>query len=1194
VDRITRGGTSITHVKVRRVKMKAKQSAIWTLALAMFMAPGAAIGQPYAVGTAFTYQGQLKEGGVPVTTPVDLEFTLWSDPVSTLPADQIGGVHPISLTPDANGLFTVVLNDTDQFTTSPFNGQARWLQIAVSPAGVPPLSTLWPRQELTPAPHALALPGLYTQQNATSPNLIGGFSGNTVDPVAVGVSIAGGGQNGSENLAFDDFGSIGGGVLNVTGSDDGQPQQPDNAPYATVAGGTGNRANGNASAVSGGNSNVANGDTSVIAGGLNNQAAGNLSFVGGGAYNVASGLRSTVVGGSGNSASAARATVIGGGANVAGGESSTVAGGFLNTAAGDYSFAAGQRAQANDAGSFVWSDTTTVEPEFFATTGPDQFLIQAAGGVAINTPDPSGYALNVAGTVNATDLLINGSPIAGGTGDGHSLDAADGDPVDAVYVDNEGKVGVGTTTPVSALNVAVSGQAGWNSGNGWGDFSVSDGTVGLAIGVGDGATFVSDCCSAHAYPGCDNADCADAVCVVLPVCCAEWTQDCADLALSECSGACPAAGDARVWVSGGTERLAFGNPTDGELLVIDDNLVDVPGTLNAQSVTTGFIDVDGTATVTGLQLTTGVSNGYVLTSDPNGVGTWQPVDLGTGNTLDEAYDGGGAGLGRTITADAGPVEILGPDGLEVAGTIKSGNSITIDGTADTISSNGDLELHVLAGRALRIETTAKNYPPNLIGGSDWNSVTAGVVGAVVSGGGLGGFPNRVTDSYGGIGGGYSNQAGDDTGTTDDAGKSWVGGGQGNKAEGALSTIGGGFLNRTTNPGSTIGGGDTNFAAGYYSTVPGGKDNTVLGHYGFAAGRRAKANNDGTFVWADSTDADFTSTGTDQFLIRATGGVGIGTATPGAQLEVEDAIRASRPGAPTQYLEAASPGPQGLFLTARTAESNKKPLIIQNVHNGAGSPSGNSEIIFRTGNDLTSSYTEVMRLTEAGNVGIGTSSPDQVLQVNGPGDSGPFTDTDWQADFGKGGAGRVVVGSYEDQPAIQGHGTGTSFRLLLNPTGGNVGIGTTGPLHKLVAIHDEPGKTAIYGLHTAAVDDTPGVFGKHDITDYYGVGVGGVGGYIGVQGSVAATGSNTYYGVTGYADGGSGTNMGVYGSASGSGTNYGVYGSASGGTTNYAGYFDGPVRVDVLEITGADLAEKFPVSEQGQARHGDGDRPGASG
>jgi hypothetical protein len=40
-----------------------------------------------------------------------------------------------------------------------------------------------------------------------------------------------------------------------------------------------------------------------------------------------------------------------------------------------------------------------------------------------------------------------------GPGDGYSLDAADGNPTDALYVDPSGKVGIGTTTPISQLTV---------------------------------------------------------------------------------------------------------------------------------------------------------------------------------------------------------------------------------------------------------------------------------------------------------------------------------------------------------------------------------------------------------------------------------------------------------------------------------------------------------------------------------------------------------------------------------------------------------------------------------------------------------------------------------------------------------------------------------------------------------------------
>ncbi len=51
---------------------------------------------------------------------------------------------------------------------------------------------------------------------------------------------------------------------------------------------------------------------------------------------------------------------------------------------------------------------------------------------------------------------------------------------------------------------------------------------------------------------------------------------------------------------------------------------------------------------------------------------------GSGNTLDQAYDQGGAGAGRTITADAGAVNIAGPDGLTVNGRVSIGMLSPVD------------------------------------------------------------------------------------------------------------------------------------------------------------------------------------------------------------------------------------------------------------------------------------------------------------------------------------------------------------------------------------------------------------------------------------------------------------------------------------------------------------------------------------
>ena len=62
-------------------------------------------------------------------------------------------------------------------------------------------------------------------------------------------------------------------------------------------------------------------------------------------------------------------------------------------------------------------------------------------------------------------------------------------------------------------------------------------------------------------------------------------------------------------------------------------------------------------------------------------------------------------------------------------------------------------------------------------------------------------------------------------------------------------------------------------------MPGGRENAAIGDGSFAAGCRAKATNDGTFVWADKYPADFNSTATNQFLIRATNGVGVNVNNP---------------------------------------------------------------------------------------------------------------------------------------------------------------------------------------------------------------------------------------------------------------------------------------------------------------------------
>ena len=83
--------------------------------------------------------------------------------------------------------------------------------------------------------------------------------------------------------------------------------------------------------------------------------------------------------------------------------------------------------------------------------------------------------------------------------------------------------------------------------------------------------------------------------------------------------------------------------------------------------------------------------------------------------------------------------------------------------------------------------------------------------------------------------------------------------------------------------SFIGGGINNTNIGSLAAIPGG-DQNVATNNSFAAGHRAKAVHTGAFVWADSQDTDFASTTTNQFNVRANGGVSFVTGGAGMTLD----------------------------------------------------------------------------------------------------------------------------------------------------------------------------------------------------------------------------------------------------------------------------------------------------------------------
>ncbi|MGI8965936.1 MAG: tail fiber domain-containing protein, partial [Limisphaerales bacterium] len=163
---------------------------------------------------------------------------------------------------------------------------------------------------------------------------------------------------------------------------------------------------------------------------------------------------------------------------------------------------------------------------------------------------------------------------------------------------------------------------------------------------------------------------------------------------------------------------------------------------------------------------------------------------------------------------------------------------------------------------------------NSVGGSPANVISNGVVGGFIGGGGDAANPNRVGADYASVLGGFGNTA---------SGYSSTAMGAATIATNYASTAMGGSTTASGSYSTAMGFATT--ASGSYSTAM-GQNTTASADYSTAMGYLAKANHKGSFVWADSQNANFASTAPNQFLIRAGGGVGIGSAvTPNGALHL---------------------------------------------------------------------------------------------------------------------------------------------------------------------------------------------------------------------------------------------------------------------------------------------------------------------
>jgi hypothetical protein len=215
-------------------------------------------------------------------------------------------------------------------------------------------------------------------------------------------------------------------------------------------------------------------------------------------------------------------------------------------------------------------------------------------------------------------------------------------------------------------------------------------------------------------------------------------------------------------------------------------------------------------------------------------------------------------------------------------TIAGGSSNDI-GVSSTNSAIGGGENNTI-GLASAYVTIAGGHTNDVgtnstysaIGGGDHNSIGNNSLSVTIAGGAGNTIDNNSDFSV--ISGGAGNSS--------FSSRTVIGGGESNVISLASSStvIAGGNENtiQVSASYSAIGGGRSNLVdvSATYSCIPGGRENVVDGDYAFAAGRRAKANHNGAFVWGDSTDADIASTNANSVTMRAAGGYRLFTSTGG--------------------------------------------------------------------------------------------------------------------------------------------------------------------------------------------------------------------------------------------------------------------------------------------------------------------------
>ena len=637
------------------------------------------------------------------------------------------------------------------------------------------------------------------EPNATSANIVGGFSGNAVTGGATGATIAGGGENGRVNTIASASSVISGGTGNAIAA---------NSTHSVVAGGDSNLigVGSQRGVIGGGYSNEigANTTRSTIAGGQDNGIGSNSfqSTIGGGALNrVGDNSRDAVIGGGGINwigSVSAWGTISGGYRHYIHDSTSnaTIAGGFQDTIHKGATYSAIGGGVNNSVGTF----------SFYAVIdgGNTNTIGASSTGVVIG-----GGALNVVGA-NALSSMIGG-------GQSNRIDSA-------VQL---AAIGGGYR------NMIYTTASGATIGGGWQD-TIGSNSWQSVIGGGGSNVIRKD--SWHSTISGGGGNVIDSISAGSVI--AGGSSNMITGRISTIAGGRGLTlvgagsfgflgnndGGTRDMTLTATNTAAFGN-TD-LWLVNNDNSASAMRFYEANSTIGAF-----PATVHHSSFEAGTQTAdirYILPDTAGIVGDVLSVRAvaGTTVTMDWAAAGGSSDWSRTGNAGTTP-------GTNFVGTTDAqAFQIHVD-NGNTTGTDG-------RGRVMRYEPNATSA--NIIGGYSGNTIAGAVVAGTIAGGGQSGSVNAISSNYGTISGGRGNTiaassinatiaggVSNQVGTSGAAGNGTVSGGLGNViVSGDHTTIGGGFSNDINAGafGSTISGGTTNATGSHTTVIDGGAANEI--------------------------------------------------------------------------------------------------------------------------------------------------------------------------------------------------------------------------------------------------------------------------------------------------------------------------------------------------------------------------------